>query len=223
MADIQSRIVAKDYDHLRMLTRREMSAYGFNCNLNHIDVSRVTDMNDLFSTSNFNGDISDWDMSNVESMVKIFYDSAFNGNISKWNTAKVRSMGSMFARSAFKQNISDWNTSHVENFNGMFSYSNFLGDISRWTFNIKNVRNMSFMFDDLKISNIAEPNLYCWMSAITMQTTLLLPAKWKEHFEKIAPPLIGLGLPVLETAKFIHQSWINRENPSHSFELPALE
>ena len=42
------------------LIRRRIRKQGYNCDLNDIDVSRVTDMSSLFSESSFNGDISKW-------------------------------------------------------------------------------------------------------------------------------------------------------------------
>lgn len=68
---------------------QEIGKYGDNADLNHIDVSRVTNMRDMFANSKFNGDISGWDVSNVEDMSGMFANSAFTGDISNWRLSDV--------------------------------------------------------------------------------------------------------------------------------------
>ena len=48
----------KPKDELKKMIKDEISKNGNRCSLNHIDVSKITDISELFVDSNFNGDIS---------------------------------------------------------------------------------------------------------------------------------------------------------------------
>lgn len=104
----------KDIICLKMLIDHEIKKKGKNCNLNHIDVSRMKNMELLFYESEFNGDISKWDVSNIENMDHMFEKSQFNGDISKWNVSKVKSMNNIFWNSVFNGNITKWDVRNVE-------------------------------------------------------------------------------------------------------------
>ena len=101
----------KSKEELEEIIKAEISKNGNKCSLNHIDVSKITDMSGLFFGSKFNGDISDWDVSNVTDMDSMFYNSKFNGDISNWDVSNVTNMYDMFNSATFNADISNWNVS----------------------------------------------------------------------------------------------------------------
>ena len=116
----------------------------FTGDLSKWNVSSITDMSDLFSSSTFNGDISKWDVSSVTDMSRMFESSRFNGDLSGWDVSHVTDMEYMFIGSSFNRDISSWNVSSVTDMWGMFSGTLFTGDISSW--DVGNVTDMSEMF-----------------------------------------------------------------------------
>ena len=103
----------KTKDELKDLIEELLKKRGNKADLNDIDVSKITDMSEVFKFSQFNGNISKWNVSKVKDMWEMFYDSEFNGDISKWDVSSVRSMSFIFATSRFNRNISDWDVSRV--------------------------------------------------------------------------------------------------------------
>ena len=94
---IRDMIVVENKEELKsFINQRIRIERNPNCNLNDIDVSRVTDMSELFMNSAFNGDISQWNVSNVRDMERMFSHSIFKGDLSKWDVSNVRNMSGMF-------------------------------------------------------------------------------------------------------------------------------
>ncbi len=140
---MNQKIIATD-DSIEDIVLQEIVRLGIKADLNHIDVSQVTDMSGLFGPYNvqtendylvrlFNGDISQWDVSNVANMEGMFESSDFQGDISKWNVSKVENMKNMFHESEFNGDISKWDVSNVKHMPSMFSHSKFNGDLSTWS------------------------------------------------------------------------------------------
>ena len=77
--------VARDKKHLVQLIKYRINKRGPNCDLNDIDVSKITDMSKLFYyLEDFNGDIFQWDDSNVTDMYNMFKGSPLEGNEPDW-------------------------------------------------------------------------------------------------------------------------------------------
>ena len=98
----------KTEDELKDIIEDTIKEQGYNCDLNFIDTSKITDMSELFYNTKFNGDISKWDVSKVENMENMFCNSIFNGDISKWNVSNVENMSHMFKHSPLEGNEPDW-------------------------------------------------------------------------------------------------------------------
>ena len=85
---MKSKIIPTDKIHLKKLILEEIQLNGVQCDLNHIDVSKIKDMSYMFYKLDFNGNISKWDMSEVRSMHNMFSSSNFAGDISCWNVGE---------------------------------------------------------------------------------------------------------------------------------------
>jgi len=145
-----AKIVARNNAHLINLIKKEVQLNGYECDLNHIDISHITDLQGLFYKSKFNGNISEWNTSNIVNMGHMFAESLFNGDISNWDTSNVKNMHSMFAYSEFNNDISRWNLSNVLIMSEMFKSSKFNQDISAW--DVSQVANMCdiFLYSEFK-------------------------------------------------------------------------
>ena len=135
------------------------------------DVSRVTDMYQLFTTSNsftigknvvdgFNEDISAWDVSNVSEMGEMFSNQTiFNQPLGNWDVGNVTRMTYMFSRAtSFDQSLNSWDVSKVENMELMFyGASSFNQDLNSW--NVSNVTDIAGMFEK---ATLFDGNITSW-------------------------------------------------------------
>lgn len=148
-----STIVAKD-NNIYSLVRKEIKEHGEHANLNHIDVSEVTNMENLFYETDFQGTISKWNVSKVENMNCMFKGCKyFDNDLQEWDVSNVKTMREMFdGCESFNGNISSWNVENVEHMDSMFlgckNFNRYIGD---W--NVSNVVSMNHMFQDCESFN----------------------------------------------------------------------
>ena len=165
---VQTKIKATN-ETIHKIVKDELDRLGHDADLNHIDVSEVTNMESLFNTwdgnatlgngyEDFNPDISKWNVSNVENMQMMFKGcKIFNRDLSQWDVRKVEDMGFMFSNCEnFNQDLSKWDVRKVEDMRFMFSgCKKFNKDISKW--DVSNVKIYYYMFYECPIKQKFKP------------------------------------------------------------------
>ena len=124
----------------------------FNEPLNNWNVSNVTNMRGMFNgCSDFNQDLNNWDVSKVTNMEYMFFQSErFNKPLNNWNVGNVTNMGNMFVDcERFDQPLNNWKVHNVTNMEAMFfNCRRFDQPLNNW--NVSKVTNMAEMFGDCK-------------------------------------------------------------------------
>lgn len=159
----KSQIIADD-DNIKEIVRKEISRLGNNADLNHIDTSKVTNMESVFRLRQFNGDISEWNVSNVTNMNYMFQGTLrFNCDLRNWDVSNVKSMTKMFsADKEFEGNgLENWKISpDITYMDGMFlGCENLKADLSEWKLNGRKLNDVTAMF---KSCRIFECDLSSW-------------------------------------------------------------
>lgn len=107
------------WEELRTIIEYELERQGQDADLNHIDVSGVTDMSDLFRELDIRHiKIDKWDVSNVTDMSYMFYDArSFNCGLSKWALSSILHAeyitGMFTGATSFKGDPSVWNVPKI--------------------------------------------------------------------------------------------------------------
>ena len=111
------------------IIRQRIDKYGWECDLNDIDVSKIKRFIDVFAKdtwfdiSNFDGNITNWDVSNCTHFTRMFLGSKFTGknsDLSKWNVSNGKVFSAMFSGSSFNEDISNWKINSDNNTDKMF-------------------------------------------------------------------------------------------------------
>ena len=161
----KKRISFDDGDKLYDYIVAYCEKHGWDSDLNHVDVSRVTHMRGLFAFRKFTGDISRWDVSKVEDMSHMFHSARFNGDLSQWDVSNVNDMTSMFHSARFNGDLSQWDVSKVEKINAMFKNSSFTGSIEAWNLKKLNSEGWLSLFDFSEYAKV-HPN---WRKEVAEQ------------------------------------------------------
>lgn len=187
-------IIIADRAELARAINSEIQNYGPFCDLNHLDVSNVTQLHYLFSKSAFNGNISQWDVSNVEDMWCMFENSKFRGDISEWNVGRVQLFQKMFAETNYHWDLSLWDCASAHDMHGMHT--------------------------KMGLYMMERPCVGHWFAmlegSIPVQTML------KAHFEDQRDVLLGLGLSHTQAAVQMHRSWLVPKAAPPCIGLPDL-
>jgi uncharacterized delta-60 repeat protein len=150
--------------------------FSFNSNINHWDVTIVTNMQECFSSGFsrlglFNQPLGNWNVSNVTNMSAMFRSqNFFNQNLNGWDTSNVTDMSSMINEAVNFRNGGEsgvsatpvaltWNVGKVTTFND-FTYSishQFNCDVSSW--DVSSCTNFNRMFHGCNTFN---SNLSNW-------------------------------------------------------------
>jgi surface protein len=132
--------------------------------LNNLDVSRVTDMNNMFMEIEwFNEPIGNWNVSNVTRMGDMFLGAqSFDQPIGNWNVSNVTTMEGMFDGAyKFNQPIGSWNVSNVMDMSAMFrDAESFNQDISEW--DVSKVKNIDEIDFPIPLKPLIAHSVYQW-------------------------------------------------------------
>lgn len=178
---------------IKQIVKDELDRLGHDADLNHIDVSEVTNMNNLFYCGNGNGilsdkyedlnpDISKWNVANVTQMKYMFgYCKDFDCDISGWNVGNCKYFVGTFEQcKKFNSDLSQWDTHNAKRLFGTFYYCEvFNSNISQW--DVSNVIDMDNLFEGCEKFN---QNLSQWdVSKVISHEHMFTDCPIREEFK----------------------------------------
>ena len=152
-AKIKQSIIKVTNDNVKDVVREEVRRLGMEADLNHIDVSKCTQLDEVFHTffigdESFKGDVSKWNTENITSLYYTFaYCYNFNCDLSEWDVHNVKGMRNCFYKCQDFEGIGleNWNTESLEDAGSLFAgCSKFNCDVSSW--NTENLNKATYMF-----------------------------------------------------------------------------
>lgn len=168
-----SKIKATDKT-IKKIVIDELKRLGHDADLNHIDTSKVTNMNSLLTYAHgelvrgektsieLNPDISKWNVSNVIDFDRMFqYCYEFNCDLSEWDVSSGKTFHDMFVMSKINFDVSRWNLANATDISEMFEYCNAFEGIGLENWDTSRITSMSSLFSSCKNKNF-NPNLSNW-------------------------------------------------------------
>ena len=147
---------SKHKDGLKDSSQAFMAARKFNRELNSWDMSKVTNMSEMFNmmpTYNgggvFNANISGWNTSNVTDISGMFEAGEFNKDISNWNVTNVVNAAKFlqYNKDYDKQSsLSKWNPTKLEDAYAMFNGNSKMANSNFNSWKVAPLTNMAYMF-----------------------------------------------------------------------------
>ena len=159
-------------------------------------IAAIRQMNESTGIHSEHGHINDWDVSRVTDMSNMFDASwhyehnemlyAFNQPLDRWNVSNVTNMSGMFDHSiAFNQPLNRWNVSKVTNMQCMFyDCRSFNQPLNSW--NVSNVTDMSWMFYDCRAFHQVLP----WKLCVDVETVEMFVGSHGSLLERRSPGTI---------------------------------
>jgi len=163
-------VCPQNKEELKKIIRETIKKNGCKCDLNFIDVSKVSDMDGLFDDSSIES-YPDWykvkvkDKAELQKIIEeTMKKKGPNCDLNFLDVSAVTDMSMLFGSfdhslmTSFNGNISQWNVSNVSNMELMFIHSQFNGDISQW--DVSSVANMRGLFEGSRFNgNISQWNV----------------------------------------------------------------